>query len=436
MDWTIARDRWQPHLKTPRRVLPRLGRLARRRTTRSRPNVGAGLAALALRVLAALLERARARPPHAPPARALPPRRARSPAPRRRRVVRCAAGAGRCPTRSSGRFDAGALEAMSRVRAREAAMHVASEALRWVARGRARRERGPRSERLEYRRGSGRPPRPALVGGHGLTIAVPTSSGVPSEGARVEARPERARRSPIVGLGAASPTLPAPELSGRTCGREATPIAEVPPDRWDAADYDDPVEPAPGEDLLARLARWVRALPRSDRKRWRIPPSVRRRWTRGSSGDGRRRRAAPRLRLPRGPSTRAHGGRPRHRHGRRAGLPDLAAGHVPRGRRAVGPASSGAPADVRDAILSRWREVVGRRARPRSPRTRCRASSANIISGRVANVLNLRGPNFIADAACARRSRPLDAAIDLLVEPHFDAVITGGVDRNMGTNRS
>ena len=58
----------------------------------------------------------------------------------------------------------------------------------------------------------------------------------------------------------------------------------------------------------------------------------------------------------------------------------------------------------------------------------------NIISGRVANVLNLRGPNFITDAACAstlrgRSTRPSTCS----PAGHCDAVLTGGVDRNMGT---
>ncbi len=56
----------------------------------------------------------------------------------------------------------------------------------------------------------------------------------------------------------------------------------------------------------------------------------------------------------------------------------------------------------------------------------------NIVSGRVANILNLRGPNFITDAACASSFAAVEAAVELLNEHKVDAVITGGVDRNMG----
>ncbi|HMT21701.1 MAG TPA: acyltransferase domain-containing protein, partial [Promineifilum sp.] len=56
----------------------------------------------------------------------------------------------------------------------------------------------------------------------------------------------------------------------------------------------------------------------------------------------------------------------------------------------------------------------------------------NIVSGRVANMLNLRGPNFITDAACASSFAAVEAAVQLLTEHKVDAVLTGGVDRNMG----
>ena len=56
----------------------------------------------------------------------------------------------------------------------------------------------------------------------------------------------------------------------------------------------------------------------------------------------------------------------------------------------------------------------------------------NIIAGRIANVFNFSGPNFITDAACASSHAAFQAAIDGLINHQFDAVLTGGVDRNMG----
>jgi malonyl CoA-acyl carrier protein transacylase len=57
---------------------------------------------------------------------------------------------------------------------------------------------------------------------------------------------------------------------------------------------------------------------------------------------------------------------------------------------------------------------------------------SNIIAGRVANVFNFTGPNFVTDAACASSLAALQSAIDGLRFGQFDAVLTGGVDRNMG----
>ncbi len=56
----------------------------------------------------------------------------------------------------------------------------------------------------------------------------------------------------------------------------------------------------------------------------------------------------------------------------------------------------------------------------------------NVIAGRIANVFNFGGPNFVTDAACASSLAALQAAVDGLANHQFDAVLTGGVDGNMG----
>ncbi|HXY11762.1 MAG TPA: SDR family NAD(P)-dependent oxidoreductase [Terriglobales bacterium] len=57
---------------------------------------------------------------------------------------------------------------------------------------------------------------------------------------------------------------------------------------------------------------------------------------------------------------------------------------------------------------------------------------ANCIAGRIANLFDFRGPNFVCDAACASAMAALGAAIEGLVEKDFDVAIAGGIDRNMG----
>ena len=168
MEMTIARDRWQQHLKTRGEHYHDAAR-ALEALQRRRSAVGAGTAALALHALA---ERARARAgsagspatstcccasaswsrwPSAPAASPGGPRRA----------------AGRAlHEKADRRFDAGALAAMSRVFAREAALRVAEDGLRWV--GRRRRGDGAAG------RAAGLPRDPARAGGadrrHGRAV--------------------------------------------------------------------------------------------------------------------------------------------------------------------------------------------------------------------------------------------------------------------------
>lgn len=57
---------------------------------------------------------------------------------------------------------------------------------------------------------------------------------------------------------------------------------------------------------------------------------------------------------------------------------------------------------------------------------------SNIIAGRIANVFNFNGPNFVTDAACASSLAALQAAIQGLNDYQYDTALVGGVDRNMG----
>ena len=56
---------------------------------------------------------------------------------------------------------------------------------------------------------------------------------------------------------------------------------------------------------------------------------------------------------------------------------------------------------------------------------------ANVISGRVANVFNLEGPNFTVDAACASSMAAVMNAISELRDGTIDLAVTGGVDAAM-----
>ena len=57
---------------------------------------------------------------------------------------------------------------------------------------------------------------------------------------------------------------------------------------------------------------------------------------------------------------------------------------------------------------------------------------SNVIAGRVANVFDLHGPNFVTDAACASSHAALQSAMEGLNMHRFDVAITGGIDSGMG----
>ena len=127
MEWTIARDRWQQHLKTRGQYYVDWAIRAEQRHAQS-PNVGAGHAALALRALAALLERARldrlTRNQHVL-------FRLGELIAYAETAAMFAERAASKPTKESG-LKPETLQAMARVHAREAAFKVASEGLRWA----------------------------------------------------------------------------------------------------------------------------------------------------------------------------------------------------------------------------------------------------------------------------------------------------------------
>jgi alkylation response protein AidB-like acyl-CoA dehydrogenase len=134
MEMTIARDRWQQHLKT--RGVHYLDVAAQVRALHaSYPLVGADVAALALECLGGVLEACRVgrltRNQHVLLRLGELIAYAESAAALVRRAVAAAEGA--LPDKADRRFDAAGLAAVSRVFAREAALKVAEEGVRWVS---------------------------------------------------------------------------------------------------------------------------------------------------------------------------------------------------------------------------------------------------------------------------------------------------------------
>ncbi|HNJ44334.1 MAG TPA: polyketide synthase, partial [Acidobacteriota bacterium] len=95
------------------------------------------------------------------------------------------------------------------------------------------------------------------------------------------------------------------------------------------------------------------------------------------------------------------------------------------------PAFAALPADVRATILQQFHANT-QEFFPGITEDTMPGELSNCIAGRVANLFNLHGPNYVCDAACASAMAAMSAAIEGLVERDFDTVITGGIDRNMG----
>jgi alkylation response protein AidB-like acyl-CoA dehydrogenase len=133
MEMTIARGRWQQHLKSAgryyRQIAAELDSLHARH-----PDVGAGTAALASNILAGVLEACRAgrltRHQHVLLRLGELIAQAEGAACFAARAAAALDGA--LPEKADHRFDATALAAMSRVFARDAAQKVACEGMRWV----------------------------------------------------------------------------------------------------------------------------------------------------------------------------------------------------------------------------------------------------------------------------------------------------------------
>ncbi|HSL59475.1 MAG TPA: beta-ketoacyl synthase N-terminal-like domain-containing protein, partial [Acidimicrobiales bacterium] len=91
------------------------------------------------------------------------------------------------------------------------------------------------------------------------------------------------------------------------------------------------------------------------------------------------------------------------------------------------------PAATRDAVLAELTTGVRRRF-PEITEDTMPGELANIIAGRVANLFDFNGPNFVVDAACASAMAAIDAAIEGLEDGSYDSVVTGGIDANMGAS--
>ncbi|MGA8247863.1 MAG: polyketide synthase, partial [Nocardioides sp.] len=239
----------------------------------------------------------------------------------------------------------------------------------------------------------------------------------------------------VVGVSAIMPDAPDATSFWQNLRDGRYSISEVPPERWDPELYYDP-DPAAVDKTYSRIGGWVREHP-WDPRQWRlpIPPRVAEQFDLGQQWAVSAARSAlldagwpqwgvdpERVAVIIG---NAIGGEKHYRTSLRVQFPEFA-----RDLRDVS-SFAALPAQTRAAILDEWHERFLSHELPITEDS-MPGELSNVLAGRIANLFDLRGPNFTTDAACASALAATSAAVHGLVDGDYDAVITGGIDRNMG----
>ncbi|MCA9927411.1 MAG: acyltransferase domain-containing protein, partial [Anaerolineales bacterium] len=239
----------------------------------------------------------------------------------------------------------------------------------------------------------------------------------------------------VVGVGAILPDAPSATAFWQNIINKRYSITNVPADRWSTTDYFDE-DPRTPDKTYSKIGGWVQNF-EFDWKRFRIPPRVAdsmdqgQQWAVTICADALADYGYPERPLNTDRTAvilgTAMGGELHYITNQRIVFPEFA-----HNLKAV-PEFQTLPAATRETILHRWHENIDQ-AFPPVTEDSMPGELPNIVSGRVANVLNLRGPNFITDAACASSFAAVESACELLIEHKIDAALTGGVDRNMGVS--
>ncbi|MBW7958149.1 MAG: acyltransferase domain-containing protein, partial [Candidatus Promineofilum sp.] len=237
----------------------------------------------------------------------------------------------------------------------------------------------------------------------------------------------------IVGVGAILPDAPSAAAFWNNIIGKRYSITETPPNRWRVADYYDP-DPRVPDKTYSKIGGWVRGF-EFDWRRFRMPPKVAasmdegQQWAITVAADVLADYGYPDRPLDTERTGvilgTAMGGELHYITSQRIVFPEYV-----RWLRSTPEFAKLSPA-TQEALIEQFHDALDQEI-PAITEDSMPGELPNIVSGRVANVLNLRGPNFITDAACASSFAAVEAAVQLLAEGKVDAVLTGGVDRNMG----
>ncbi|HEX2784573.1 MAG TPA: type I polyketide synthase, partial [Ilumatobacteraceae bacterium] len=239
----------------------------------------------------------------------------------------------------------------------------------------------------------------------------------------------------IVGVGAILPDAPDAATFWNNIEQGRYSVTEVQADRWDSDLYFDADHKAPGK-TYSKIGGWVRQW-EWEPMQWHfpIPPKV------GDSMDDAQKWAVagthaalvdygwPERTIDTEHTAvilgNAMGGEKHYQTALRIAYPELAR------ELDASPSFVSLPADVRAAILADFHTRLDQLT-PDITEDTMPGELGNCIAGRVANLFDLHGPNFVVDAACASAMAAFDASVAGLSAGEFDVAISGGIDRNMG----
>jgi acyl transferase domain-containing protein/NAD(P)-dependent dehydrogenase (short-subunit alcohol dehydrogenase family) len=239
----------------------------------------------------------------------------------------------------------------------------------------------------------------------------------------------------IVGAGAVLPDAVNVPAFWQNVKNSRYSISEVPSDRWDPALYYDADHSAPDK-TYSKIGGWVREYVWEPMK-WHlpIPPrvvdamDVAQKWAIASTREALEDYGYPKraLNLDRTAVIlgNAMAGERHYLTSLRVHFPEYA-------RELAGSASFAAlPQTVRRDITRELHDRMGKLL-PEITEDSMPGELANCIAGRIANLYNFHGPNYVVDAACASAMAAISSAVEGLVENDFDVAVCGGIDRNMG----
>ncbi len=241
----------------------------------------------------------------------------------------------------------------------------------------------------------------------------------------------------IVGAGAVLPDAPNVPAFWENLKAGRYSITEVSPERWDPALYYDPDPKAPDK-TYSKIGGWVREHT-WDPIGWRMPVPPRvvdamdeaQKWAIACTREALEDYGYPKKSIPADRTAvilgNAMAGERHYLTALRVYFPEYAR------ELAASPSFSALPDAVRREITRELQHRMGKRL-PEITEDSMPGELANCIAGRIANIFDFHGPNFVVDAACASAMAAITSATEGLVENEFDLAITGGVDRNMGAS--